>query len=47
MDIFGSLQKQVDLENLHFGSGRLSGLNTAKGWQEGTVFKHRLWNLVT
>lgn len=40
MDILGCLQKQVDLGNLHFGRGRLSGPNTGKGWQEGTVFKH-------
>lgn len=41
MNIFGSLQKQVNLENLHFGSRRFNGLNTAKGCQGGTIFKHR------
>lgn len=35
MNIFGSLQKQVNLENLHFGSRRFNGLNTAKGCQGG------------
>ena len=40
-NIFGSLQKQVNLENLHFGSRRFNGLNTAKGCQGGTIFKHR------
>lgn len=47
MDIFGSLQKQVDLGNLYFRRGGFSKPNTAKGLQEGTVFKHRHWSLLT
>lgn len=46
MDIFGSLQKWVDLGNLNFGRGRLSEFNTVKRLEKGPMVKQRLRSLV-